>query len=582
LKKLIPYLHRHITALSIGFVFLIVQNYTISKIPAYMRGMLDEITSTNRLPVIMENIKMAVLFTVLTVISMYAMRQLIIGVSRKIEFQLRSDIFAKFLRLDAMFFRFRETGDLVSRSTNDLNDVRTLLGPGMMYVPNSLSRVAIFLPIMLSLSSRLMIWFVALITTVVVMILLLMPLLRVRFRKVQEASAAIQTRVWQDISGIGIIKLHTLEKVETGRFAKLNKWYIGRQMDLVRWRGFMWPFFVFIFSLAELLILVVGGRQVIAGDMTIGQLLQFNILVSYLTFPILSLGWVMSLIQQGISAMGRINEILDSPEESRDEKVNIPDGTLTVTVQNLSYRYPQSEEASLKNISMQIHKGETVGITGPIGCGKSTLAELLTGILQAEPGMIFLNGTDISQIAATKIGSRVTLVPQDPFLFTRTIAENIALGENSPAQEPILAAAEKAGLEKDLAAFPKGLNEIVGERGITLSGGQKQRVAIARALYRPASLLVLDDALSSVDSRTEAKILRAFSGEKENRAIVIISHRITALKNADRIYVLDEGRIMESGTHADLIKLNGLYAKLAQLQQMEEDPASAGTEGEES
>jgi len=547
-----------------------------------MRGMLDEITGANRLPVIMENIKMAVLFTALTVISMYAMRQLIIGVSRKIEFQLRSDIFAKFLRLDAMFFRFRETGDLISRSTNDLNDVRTLLGPGMMYVPNSLSRVAIFLPIMLSLNSRLMVWFVALITTVVVMILLLMPLLRVRFRKVQEASAAIQTRVWQDISGIEIIKLHTLEEVETGRFAKLNKWYIGRQMDLVRWRGFMWPFFVFIFSLAELLILLVGGRQVIAGDMTIGQLLQFNILVSYLTFPILSLGWVMSLIQQGISAMGRINEILDSPEESREEKVNIPDGTLTVTVQNLSYRYPQSEEVSLKNISMQIHKGETVGITGPVGCGKSTLAELLTGILQAEPGMIFLNGTDISQITSTKIGSRVTLVPQDPFLFTRTIAENIALGENSPAPEPILAAAEKAGLEKDLAAFSKGLDEIVGERGITLSGGQKQRVAIARALYRPASLLVLDDALSSVDSRTEAKILQAFSGEKRNRAVVIISHRITALKNADRIYVLDKGRIMESGTHADLIKLNGLYAKLAQLQQMEEEPASAGTEGEES
>ncbi|PJB82258.1 MAG: hypothetical protein CO090_02665 [Acidobacteria bacterium CG_4_9_14_3_um_filter_49_7] len=559
-----------------------MQNYTISKIPAYMRGMLDEITGANRLPVIMENIKMAVLFTALTVISMYAMRQLIIGVSRKIEFQLRSDIFAKFLRLDAMFFRFRETGDLISRSTNDLNDVRTLLGPGMMYVPNSLSRVAIFLPIMLSLNSRLMVWFVALITTVVVMILLLMPLLRVRFRKVQEASAAIQTRVWQDISGIEIIKLHTLEEVETGRFAKLNKWYIGRQMDLVRWRGFMWPFFVFIFSLAELLILLVGGRQVIAGDMTIGQLLQFNILVSYLTFPILSLGWVMSLIQQGISAMGRINEILDSPEESREEKVNIPDGTLTVTVQNLSYRYPQSEEVSLKNISMQIHKGETVGITGPVGCGKSTLAELLTGILQAEPGMIFLNGTDISQITSTKIGSRVTLVPQDPFLFTRTIAENIALGENSPAPEPILAAAEKAGLEKDLAAFSKGLDEIVGERGITLSGGQKQRVAIARALYRPASLLVLDDALSSVDSRTEAKILQAFSGEKRNRAVVIISHRITALKNADRIYVLDKGRIMESGTHADLIKLNGLYAKLAQLQQMEEEPASAGTEGEES
>lgn len=539
-----------------------------------MRGMLDEITGANRLPVIMDNIKMALLFTTLTVISMYSMRKLIIGVSRKIEFQLRSDIFAKFLRLDAMFFRFRETGDLVSRSTNDLNDVRTLLGPGMMYVPNSLSRVAIFLPIMLSLSSRLMVWFVALITIVVTMILLLMPLLRMRFRKVQEASAAIQTRVWQDISGIETIKLHTLEEVETDRFAKLNRWYIGRQMDLVRWRGFMWPFFVFVFSLAQLLILVVGGRQVIAGDMTIGQLLQFNILVSYLTFPILSLGWVMSLIQQGISAMGRINEILDAPEESPEEKVDIPDGTLTVEVQNLTYHYPQSEEAMLKDISMQIQKGETVGITGPVGCGKSTLAELLTGILKAEPGMIFINGTDISQIPATKIGSRVTLVPQDPFLFTRTIAQNIALGETLPSREAIRFAAEKAGLKKDLAAFSKGLDEMVGERGITLSGGQKQRVAIARALYRPASLLVLDDALSSVDSRTEAEILQAFSGEKQNRAVVIISHRITALKDADRIYVLDEGKIMESGTHSDLIKQNGLYAKLAQLQQMEEGEES--------
>ncbi|NOY23989.1 MAG: ABC transporter ATP-binding protein [Acidobacteria bacterium] len=569
---LAPYLHKHRAALTIGFLFIILQNYAVSKIPAYMRGMLDEITGANRLPVIMDNIRMAVFFTALTIVSMYGMRKLIIGVSRKIEFRLRSDIFDKFLRLDAMFFRFRETGDLVSRSTNDLNDVRTLLGPGMMYVPNSLTRVALFLPIMFSLSPRLMVWIVVLIITVVITILLLMPLLRVRFRRVQEASAAIQARVWQEISGIETIKLHTLEQVETRRFASLNRWYIRKQMDMVRYRGFMWPFFVFVFSLAELLILVIGGRQVISGVMTIGQLLQFNILVSYLTFPILSLGWVMSLIQQGISAMGRISEILDSPEESRQEDVAIPDGALNVEVRNLSYRYPQSDDLMLKSISMDIRKGETVGITGPIGCGKSTLAELLTGILQAEPGMIFLNGMDISQISATKIGSRVTLVPQDPFLFTRTIAENIALGECSPAPEQTLAAAKKAGLEKDLASFPNGIDEMVGERGITLSGGQKQRVAIARALYRDASFLVLDDALSSVDSRTESKILQALSGEKQNRAVIIISHRITALKNTSRIYVLDEGRIMESGTHADLIQKDGLYGKLARLQQMEEEP----------
>ena len=541
-----------------------------------MRGMLDEITEANRLDVILDNIYLALLFTALTVVSMYGMRKLIIGVSRKIEYQLRTDIFAKFLRLDAMFFRFRETGDLVSRSTNDLNDVRTLLGPGIMYVPNSLSRVALFLPIMLSLSPRLMLCIVALITVVVTMIMVLMPLLRLRFRKVQEASAAIHTRVWQDISGIETIKLHTLEEVETGRFAKLNHWYVGRQMDLVLYRGFMWPFFVFVFSTAELLILVIGGHEVIAGTMTIGQLLQFNILVSYLTFPILSLGWIMSLIQQGISAMERINDILDSPEEPLQQDRLIPQDSFTVEIRNLSYAYPESDTMTLENISIDIREGETVGITGPIGCGKSTLAELLTGILHSEPGMIFVNTVDISSIPAGEIGSHVTLVPQDPFLFTRTIAENIALGKSSPEPEPVLAAAKKAGLGKDLTAFPKGIDEMVGERGITLSGGQKQRVAIARALYRDALLLVLDDALSSVDSQTESKILHALSDEKQNRAVVIISHRISTLKNADRIYVVDRGRVVESGTHASLIRQNRLYGKLARLQQMEEELVDTG------
>jgi len=533
--------------------------------------MLDEITGANRFPVILNNIEKALFLTAAAVISMYGMRKLIIGVSRKIEYELRSDIFAKFLRLNAMFFRFRETGDLVSRSTNDLNDVRTLLGPGLMYVPNSISRVALFLPIMLSLSPQLMGWLLVLIGTVIIMILILMPLIRIRFRKVQEASAAIHTRIWQDISGIETIKLNTLEEVETARFEKLNRWYIGRQMNLAFYRGFLWPFFVFLFSLTELLILIVGGGQVIDGTLTIGQLLQFNILISYLTFPVLSLGWIMSLIQQGISAMGRIGEILDAPEDTFAENRNIPDKTMFVSVQNLSYRYPNSEKLTLENISMEVREGETIGITGPIGCGKSTLAELLTGILCPEPGMIFICGTDISAIPPVKLGTRVALVPQDPFLFTRTIAENIALGEKFPDSKAVQSAAEKAGLGKDIAAFSKGIREMVGERGITLSGGQKQRVAIARALYRPASLLVLDDALSSVDSRTEAKILRALSGEKQNRAVIIISHRISALKNADRIYVLDRGKIVESGSHTDLIRKNSLYGNLARLQQMEEE-----------
>ncbi len=551
-----------------GFIFILLQNLAVAEVPHYFRTMLDEITNLNRRGPVLDAILMALLFTGMAMISMYLMRKLIIGTSRRIEYRLRSQVFDKLLRLDTLFYRNRETGDLVSRSTNDLNDVRTLLGPGLMYIPNSVSRFAMFLPIMLGLSPSLMAMISGLMVMVVVMILMLMPRMRKLYRSVQVSVADINNRVWQTIAGIDTIKLYTLESVQSERFADRNREYIHHNMALAKYRGFIWPFFVFVFSLAELLILVVGGRQVIDGQLTIGQLLQFNMLVAYLTFPILSLGWIMSLIQQGISAMGRINEVLDHPEEIREQTIDLPDRPLTIEVRNLTFRYRPEDDPVLTDVSLDIRPGEAVGITGTIGSGKTTLVDLITGILRPERDMIFVNSVDIVDLDPAELARRMSVVPQDPFLFSRTLLENISLGMTETDRERATQSAELAGLKRDIEALHHGLDEVVGERGITLSGGQKQRTAIARALNQQSGFLVLDDALSAVDSRTEERILEGIADLRDRSTMLIVSHRISSLKELDRIYVMDEGRIVEAGSHDELIMKCGLYTRLAWLQQM--------------
>jgi len=332
----------------------------------------------------------------------------------------------------------------------------------------------------------------------------------------------------------------------------------------------LWPLFIFFFSLTELVILLVGGRQVITGQLTIGELFQFNIMISALTFPILSLGWIMSLLQQGISALGRINYILDQPEEECENLRRLEDTELTFEVRGLDYSYPGAEHKTLNKIDLIIKQGQIIGITGMIGSGKSTLLMILTGLLKAEPGTVFINGRDIRSYNPESIFERISVVSQNPFLFSKTLSENIALSiEGEPTQALVEEAVRNAGLETDVETFPDRYNQIVGERGITLSGGQKQRTAIARALFRRSPVLVLDDPMSNIDARTEEKILNNLKSLNHNQTLVIVSHRISALKNADRIYVMDQGSIVEQGSHASLLRKKGLYAKFALMQQLE-------------
>ncbi|MBN2443424.1 MAG: ABC transporter ATP-binding protein [Spirochaetales bacterium] len=572
LKRLVPYIKKHIPLLLPGFFFLIIQNIGYLQIPLYIRKIIDEIASQNRFDVIVHYVIWTSLYTVILAISLFLMRKIIIGVSRKIEYMLREDIYKKILSLDYLFFMQNETGDITSRCTNDLNDVRTLLGPGIMYIPNSLTRFILFFPVLLGLNPLLMIIVSVLILIIILLILILMPRLRPLFKSIQESLGIINNSAWQIVSGITTVKLNTLEAIEYDRFSGINKQYIKKQLKLVKHREFIWPLLILIFSIAELCILLVGGMAVINKDLTIGELLQFSILITYLMFPVLSLGWVMSLIQQGISAMTRIDYILTRESVPHTRENNYKNDDISLEFVNLSYCYPGNDNCILHAINARIDSKNIVGLTGPIGSGKSTLLQIASGLLKPEPGMFFINGNDVTLGNPRLLFSIIAFVPQNTFLFSKTLAENIGLCETGTIDmERVRYTADLAGLSGDIRRFPEGYHQIIGERGINISGGQRQRIAIARALYKQSPVLILDDSFSSVDSGIEEIIVKNLLSAPWIKILIISSHRLSSLQNADMIYVMDDGRISEQGTHTSLLQGTGIYARLAAIQQLMEN-----------
>jgi len=558
--------------LLLGFVCMVGQNYALLRGADLLRLLLDEIAAgANERGVVVGLIAQAFAFAVGVGACMYGMRRLIIGVSRDVEYELRDLLFRKLLALDFDFYQRRRTGDIISRCTNDLNDVRTLLGPGIMYLPDGLSRLALFAPVLVGLHATMAGALGVLVVALVAVILVITPRLRPRFRRVQELVAAINDRVWQIVTGINTVKLYGLAASETERFRELNRSYISANVGLARTRGVLWPLLQFMYGLATLLLLLLGGTAVIRGTLTYGELLQFAAIVGWLTFPVLSLGWVSTLIQQGISAMERIRAILDHPVAARPaHPVPVPAGPLAVSADGVSYRFPNADRDALTGVKLALRAGRTLGVTGGVGSGKSSLVLLLAGIAAPSSGTLKFNGVDATAIDPLAYRGRIAYVPQEPFLFSATVAENIAMGsEEEVSRDRIAAAARLAAVDQDITRFPEGYDTLVGERGITLSGGQRQRVAIARALVRDSDLLIMDDALSSVDSDTETAILTNLRGLRSSRTIVIVSHRVSALQLADRVAVMEGGTVVEAGSHKRLLRARGRYARLAELQQLE-------------
>ena len=577
LRPLFPYLKKYRSAYVWGTVCVFLHNGIWILFPLVIRRAVDDLRSG---PVTVHKLGVNALLLLAVAatkgIFQFLTRWIVIGVSREIEFDLRNDLFRHLEGLSYSFYQRTRTGDIMARATNDLNAVRMLLGPAIMYSANTLVFTAGALAFMWHISHRLTIYAFLPLPVVSIVIQYFGRQIHERFERIQAMFSDISARAQENFSGVRVIRAYAQEQSEIEGFERSNREYIARSLKLVRLMGMLWPTLETMLGLAIVLVLWLGGREVLLGRIGVGDFVAFNTYMVQLTWPIIALGWVINIFQRGTASLGRIHDLMvEKPEITDAPGVRLSPAERElrgdIEFRNLSFAY--NGVPVLYDVNLHIPAGSSLAIVGPTGSGKTTLVNLIPRIYDAEPDTVLVDGRPIREYPLEVLRRNIGFVPQETFLFSETVRENIAFGVENATDEDVRWAAEAANIATEIEEFPDKYKTLVGERGITLSGGQKQRTAIARALIRNPRILILDDALSSVDTQTEDKILNHLREVMHGRTTIFISHRVSTVRNADRIAVLHGGRIVELGTHEELIARNGYYTDLYNKQLLEEELA---------
>ena len=583
IRRLLPYLLRYRGRFAVGLGCVVVTTGVSLLSPWVLKHAVDDLYAGVTRGKLLLYAFLLLGIAVVGATFRFLMRHVLIGVSRNIEYDLRNDFFARLQLYPLPYFQSHRTGDLMSRATNDLNAVRMTVGPAIMYSANTAILFVVAIVLMLSIDWKLTLVALIPLPFVSIAVRYFGTAIHQRFERIQAQLSDLSAVAQEALAGVRVVRAYRQESAEMARFERANREYLDRNRRLIRLQGMFYPSMSFFLGLGALLVLWLGSREVIRGRITIGEFVAFNAYLSMLSWPMIAFGWVTNMVQRGLASWTRMLQVLEHVPEIADP----PTGRLVtlgevrgeVELRNLSFAY--GNRTVLDGISLRIEPGQTVALVGPTGSGKSTLISLLPRLFDPPPGTVFIDGVDVRDLSLSQLRGAIGFVPQEPFLFSESIAANIAFGSGATAPAPPAAgsrigwAAGVARLDKDVASFPKGYDTLVGERGITLSGGQKQRTALARALMADPRILVLDDALSAVDTYTEEEILARLRGVMRERTSIIVSHRVSTVRDADVILVLVDGRIAERGAHDELVRRDGFYAELYRKQLLEEELAAS-------
>jgi ATP-binding cassette, subfamily B, multidrug efflux pump len=630
-RRLLAYVFRYRSDFVVGLVFVVVTTAISLASPIVLQHAIDDLTQGVTRAKLVEYGGLLLLIGMAGGLFRFLMRRVLIGASRHLEYDIRNDFFAHLERLPPAYFQKHRTGDLMSRATNDLNAVRMMIGPSVMYSADTVLRFVVAIAVMLSIDWRLTLLSLIPLPFVSIAVKYFGGAIHKRFEQIQAQLSELSAVVQEALSGVRVVRAYGREAYEIERFRQSNDAYVARNRGLITLQGFFFPSMAFFLGLGALVALWYGSREVISGRITIGQFVAFNAYLTMLSWPVIAFGWVTNMIQRGMASWKRMLEVLETepaiadsvghPFARADHDAGQGPGSANRAVEaacharairgEIEFRdlvFSYDGKKVLDRVTLKIEAGQTVALVGPTGSGKSTLINLLPRLADPPRGSVFVDGHDVRDLPLAVLRSSIGFVPQEPFLFSDTLANNVAFGldaivdgtakggvpaavreskaggagrageagvSNEKRMQRILEAAAVARLDKDVVDFPHGYETRVGERGLTLSGGQKQRTAIARAIVVDPAILVLDDALSAVDTQTEEEILTKLRGVMRSRTSIIVSHRISTVRDADQIFVLDEGRIVERGQHDQLVKQNGLYAALHRKQLLEEELAAS-------